>query len=100
MSSRTLSDEMLAELTALSAMPDDEIDTISIPEAPAENWAAMRRPRQEAARKPLTVEVDATVAAWLRTSDDHAVQTRVNRILRSHMLRRMRQQKHQEATAG
>ena len=37
MSEKKLSAEQLDELTKLAALPDDEIDTKGIPEAPAEN---------------------------------------------------------------
>jgi hypothetical protein len=43
MSRKKLTAEELAELARLVALPDDEIDTKDIPEAPAENWIHARR---------------------------------------------------------
>jgi hypothetical protein len=42
----------LDQLAALAALPDEEIDTVDIPEAPDENWAlARRRPIAEQDKK-------------------------------------------------
>ena len=38
-----LTREQLEQLAKLAAMPDDEIDLVDIPEAPAENWQYARR---------------------------------------------------------
>jgi hypothetical protein len=36
--------DMAAQIARLVAMPDSDIDTDDIPEAPAENWALAKRP--------------------------------------------------------
>jgi hypothetical protein len=42
---RTMTEaEIDAQLARLAAMPEDEIDTDDIPEAPADNWAYAKRP--------------------------------------------------------
>jgi len=45
MSRKTLSPEQLDQLAKLAALPDDQIDTVDIPEAPVENWIHARCPR-------------------------------------------------------
>ena len=68
-----------AQLDALTGPPD----TASVPEAPAGNWAAMRRfyrPRKEA----ISLRVDADVLDWLRTRHER-YQVEINRILRERM---------------
>ena len=75
------------QLDALRALPDDEIDTVDIPEAPAENW---RYARRGALYRPLkqsvTIRLDADVLQWFK---EHAVgrgyQTDINTVLRSHV---------------
>ena len=51
--------EVQAVLERLAAMPDDEIDTDDIPEAPAENWARAERPG--ACKRHFTMPLDADV---------------------------------------
>ena len=36
--------EIKTQIERLVAMPDSAIDTVDIPEAPAENWALAKRP--------------------------------------------------------
>ena len=38
MSKKALSPELQDQLNKLAALPDDQIDTVDIPEAPAEAW--------------------------------------------------------------
>jgi uncharacterized protein (DUF4415 family) len=68
-----------AQLDALDGKPD----TNGVPEAPAANWAAVRRfykPRKEA----ISIRVDADVLDWLRTRHER-YQVEINRILRERM---------------
>jgi hypothetical protein len=58
---KELSAEQIAELARLAALPDDEIDTKDIPEAPAENWIHAER----------------------AADSDH--RTEINRVLRRHV---------------
>ncbi|MDR1946791.1 MAG: BrnA antitoxin family protein [Desulfovibrio sp.] len=66
----------LAELAALRAMPDSEIDYSDIP--PLES---MYRPRKEM----TTVRIDSDVLVWLR-AQGKGYQTKINAILRRAML--------------
>ncbi|WP_164986509.1 hypothetical protein [Rhizobium leguminosarum] len=43
MSKQTLTDEQLAELRALNALPDKEIDTSDIPEIGDDRWRLARK---------------------------------------------------------
>lgn len=89
MKKKVYSADQLAQLAALRALPDDEIDTADIPEAPAENW---RYARRGALYRPLkqsvTIRLDADVLQWFR---DHAegrgYQTEINAVLRRHVAR-------------
>ena len=79
--SRPLTEDEIAQLTALHGEPD----TDDIPEAPAENWANARRgvfyrPRKEA----ISIRLDMDVLDWLRRQGP-GYQTTINRLLRERM---------------
>jgi uncharacterized protein (DUF4415 family) len=74
------------ELAALSALPDDQIDTSDIPELPATAWKdAVRGKFYRPVKQPVSLRLDADVVAWLRKSGK-GYQTRANSILRQRML--------------
>jgi uncharacterized protein (DUF4415 family) len=76
-----------AELKALAALPDDQIDTTDIPPASDEFWKnAVRNPFYRPLKQQLTVRVDADVLAWLRSAG-RGYQTKLNAILRKAMVR-------------
>lgn len=76
-----------AELAALAAQPDDQIDTSDIPPVSEEFWRnAVRNPFYRTVKQQLTVRVDADVLAWLRSAG-RGYQTKLNAILRQAMLR-------------
>jgi uncharacterized protein (DUF4415 family) len=88
MSRKALSSRQLDELSKLAGLPDDEIDTIDIPEAPAENWAYARRGEfYRPVKQPVTIRLDADVVSWFK---EHAsaggYQTEINRVLRRHVI--------------
>ena len=87
MSKKKLSAEQLAELARLAALPDDEIDTKDIPEAPAENWVhAQRGEFYRPLKQPVTIRLDADVLAWFKErAADGGYQTEINRVLRRHV---------------
>jgi uncharacterized protein (DUF4415 family) len=87
MSKRKLSAEQLAELARLAALPDDEIDTKDISEAPAENWVHARRGEfYRPLKQPVTIRLDADVLAWFKErAVDGGYQTEINRVLRRHV---------------
>jgi uncharacterized protein (DUF4415 family) len=87
MSSRDLSAEQIGQLSALAALPEEQIDTVDIPEAPVENWIHARRGElYRPLKQPVTIRLDSDVLAWFK---DHAVgggyQTEINRVLRRHV---------------
>jgi uncharacterized protein (DUF4415 family) len=85
-SGRSLSAKQKKELAALSAMPDDQIDTSDIPELPPEAWKdAVRGRFYRPVKQPISMRLDADVVAWLKKRGK-GYQTRVNSILRQTML--------------
>jgi uncharacterized protein (DUF4415 family) len=76
-----------AELAALAAMPDSEIDFSDIPELPESFWQnAVRGQFYKPVKQATTVRVDADVLAWLKR-EGKGYQTRINAVLREAMLR-------------
>lgn len=89
MSGKELSPEQLARLARLAELPDDQIDTADIPEAPAESWAyaqrgALRRPPVQ---HPVTLALDVSVLTWFQqhTEGGEAYEAAINRVLRRHV---------------
>ncbi|WP_295754295.1 BrnA antitoxin family protein [Undibacterium sp.] len=79
--------EIADQVERLVAMPDSDIDTTDIPEAPAENWALAKRPGlYRPIKKPVTLRLDTDVVTWFK---DHAqsggYQTEINRVLRRYV---------------
>jgi len=79
--------EIAAQVKRLVAMPDSDINTVDIPEAPAENWALAKRPGlYKPIKKPVTLRLDTDVVSWFK---DHAqsggYQTEINRVLRRYV---------------
>jgi uncharacterized protein (DUF4415 family) len=78
--------ERKAELEALAALPDEQIDTSDIPPLTDAFWRnAARNPFYRPVKKQLTVRLDADVLAWLRAAG-RGYQTKLNGILRRAML--------------
>ena len=75
------------QLSKLEKLRDKDIDTVDIPEAPAENWIYARRgefyrPRKQA----VTIRLDADLLAWFRDrAQGRGYQTEINRVLRQHV---------------
>jgi uncharacterized protein (DUF4415 family) len=87
MSKRKLNAEHLAELARLARLPEDEIDTKDIPEAPAENWVHARRGEfYRPLKQPVTIRLDADVLSWFKErAAGRGYQTEINRVLRRHV---------------
>jgi uncharacterized protein (DUF4415 family) len=84
--SQTLTAKQTAELKALFALADDEIDTSDIPELPPRAWKdAVRGRFYRPIKQAVSMRLDADVIAWLKKRGK-GYQTRVNRILRQQML--------------
>jgi uncharacterized protein (DUF4415 family) len=85
-----LTKKQKAELAALKAMPDSEIDYSDIPPLTNSFWKnAIRNPFYKPTKASTTVRVDKDVLLWLR-SKGKGYQTRINQILRAAMLNEMR----------
>ena len=76
-----------AEIAALRARPDSEIDTSDIPPLTEEFWKhAIHNPFYKPTKTATTVRVDSDVLLWLK-SKGKGYQTRLNVILREAMLK-------------
>ena len=83
---QALASRQKAELAALSALADDQIDTTDIPELPSRAWKdAVRGHFYRPVKQAVSMRLDADVIAWLKKRGK-GYQTRVNRILRQQML--------------
>ena len=81
-----LSEKQKAELSALAARPDSEIDYGDIPSLTEAFWQNAERGRfYKPIKKSTTVRIDSDVLAWLK-AQGKGYQTRINAILRREML--------------
>ncbi len=86
--SNNLTGEQKAEIEALAALPEEEIDTSDIPEIL--DWAGARRGLlYRPVKKQITLRLDADVVAWFRANapNGRGYQTEMNRVLREHATR-------------
>jgi uncharacterized protein (DUF4415 family) len=80
-----LTPELQAELDALAAMPDSEIDTTEMPLIT--DWShAVRGPFYRPIKRPLSLRVDADVLSWFQ-GQGPGYQTRMNVALREYVAR-------------
>ena len=83
--SRTLTRQQRAELAALEALPDREIDTSDVPEIL--DWSGARRGAlYRPVKQQITLRLDADVVAWFKANvqGGRGYQTEINRVLREH----------------
>jgi len=81
-----LSEAQKAELAALAALPESDIDYSEIPPLPESFWQSAERGRfYRPVKQQITARVDADVLAWLK-SQGKGYQARLNAILRREML--------------
>jgi len=74
-----LTPEQAAELDALAAMPDSEIDTSDAP--PVADWSgAIRGAFFRPIKKPVAIRLDADVLDWFRNTGK-GYQTGINNVL-------------------
>jgi uncharacterized protein (DUF4415 family) len=79
-----------AELKALRAKPEREIDYADIPPLQEDFWKkAVRNPFYRPTKTSTTVRIDSDVLHWLR-SQGKGYQSRLNSILRREMLSSLR----------
>ena len=71
-------------LERLSSLSDENIDTVDIPEAPAENWAFAKRPGlYRPIKRHVTMRLDADVIEWFKAQAlGRGYQSEINRVLR------------------
>ena len=83
-----MTDQQKAELAALAAMSDDEIDTSDTPEVT--DWSnAKRGVIYQLTKQRITLDLDAEVIAWFKSNaqTDIDCQTLINQVLREHVRR-------------
>jgi uncharacterized protein (DUF4415 family) len=88
----SLARELKAELEALAALLDDQIDTDDIPEV--RDWSdAERGLFYRPVKQQLTLRLDADVVAWFKrhARDGRGYQTNINRALREYVQQREKQ---------
>lgn len=86
--SESLLEKQKAEIEALAALPDDEIDTSDLPEIL--DWSGARRGLlYRPVKQQITLRLDADVVAWFKANaaGGRGYQTEINRVLREHALR-------------
>ena len=80
-----LTPELQAEMDALAAMPESEIDTTEMPSIV--DWShAVRGPFYRPIKRPLSLRVDADVLSWFQRQGQ-GYQTRMNSALREYVER-------------
>ena len=88
-----LTERQKAELAALSALSDDDIDYGDIPHVPDEQLRnAGRGKLYRPVKQQITARVDADVLEWLK-SQGKGYQARMNAILRREMLASLKSRK-------
>ena len=83
-----LTPKLKAELAALAAMPESQIDTTEMP--PIADWShAVRGAFYRPVKKPLSLRIDADVIDWFQRQGQ-GYQTRMNAVLREFVERQRR----------
>ena len=82
---KPLTPELQAELDALAAMPESEIDTSDMP--PITDWShSVRGPLYRPIKRPLSLRLDADIIDWFQRQGQ-GYQTRMNIALREYVER-------------
>ena len=85
---KSLTAKQRADLDAVDAMPDDQIDIASSPEQM--DWVGAERGLfYRPIKKQITLRIDADLIEWFRrhTTSDTGYQTRINEALRDYVAR-------------
>ena len=85
-----MTDQQKAELAALAAMSEDEIDTSDIPEVT--DWSnAKRGVFYRMTKQQITLDLDTDVIAWFKSNakTDIDSQTAINQVLREYVRRQI-----------
>lgn len=86
---KALTAKQKAELAALDALPDEQIDTSDIPEVL--DWSEARRGLfYRPVKQQITLRLDADVVGWFKAqaTGGRGYQTEINRALREYVQRR------------
>ena len=86
-----LPSDVQAQMRALEALPDNQIDTSDIPEVL--DWSDARRGLfYRPVKQQITLRIDADIIAWFKSQTPHGrgYQTNINRALREHVQRTAR----------
>lgn len=86
--SSQLTAEQQAELTVLANLPDEQIDTLDIPETA--DWSSAKRGVFfRPIKQQITLRLDADLIAWFKNHGEaplgRGYQTRINRVLREYV---------------
>jgi uncharacterized protein (DUF4415 family) len=90
--SKPMTRDEQAELDALAAMPDDQIDLSDIPEV--RDWSdAKRGVFYKPVKQQLTLRIDADILDWFKrhAQGGKGYQTSINRALREYVAKRERE---------
>jgi uncharacterized protein (DUF4415 family) len=88
-----LTEAQKAEIAALKARSEDDVDTSDIPELTEEFWqSAVRNPYLKPIKQQLTLRLDSDLVAWFkrRTPDGRGYQSAINRALREYVAKQDR----------
>jgi len=92
-----LTPELIAELRAAAALPDERINVEDVPEAA--DWSGAVRGRfYRPVKRQVTLRLDADVLEFFRATEPH-YQTAINKVLRAAMLQGLRRQRATTASA-
>jgi uncharacterized protein (DUF4415 family) len=83
-----LTEAQKAEIAALKARPESEIDTSDIPELTEKFWRnAVRNPYFRPVKQQLTLRLDSDLVAWFKRHAEggKGYQTGINRALREYV---------------
>ncbi len=86
MTSDRLTAEQKAELEALAALPEDQIQTNDMPEVP--DWSGAKRGMfYRPVKQQITLRLDADLIDWFKTHQEQGegYQTSINRALREYV---------------
>ncbi|MFK0692050.1 BrnA antitoxin family protein [Mesorhizobium sp. IMUNJ 23033] len=88
-----LTEAQKAEIAALKARPEDDVDTSDIPELTEEFWQnAVRNPYFKPIKQQLTLRLDSDLVAWFkrRAPDGRGYQSAINKALRDYVTKQDR----------
>jgi len=88
-----LTEAQKAEIAALKARPEDDVDTSDIPELTEDFWQnAVRNPYFRPIKQQLTLRLDSDLVAWFkgRTPDGRGYQSVINKALREYVTKQDR----------